>query len=309
MSNKDLANYLQRHENFLKQYIEDANIPAEKLKEAIIYSIFPGGKRFRPSVVYACGEILNIQLEVLDIIAASIELMHSFSLIHDDLPAMDNDDYRRGRLSCHCKFDEATAILAGDAIQALAVDVLLEKLPTYVEANKILQIIHELIQACGPSGMVSGQSLDMSELNQPNTDEDTLTKVHNLKTGKLIAACVKMTLTSTNADKKTTDILNNFAIDLGILFQMQDDYLDQYTNNNCSGKLRSSDKANNKITFANIYTKNKLLEIVQTKYDKIIRNLNPIANQSNKLRQILLCLRNKIQINPEKNSTHIDSYQ
>lgn len=309
MNNTDLTNYLQLHENFLRQYIEDTNIPASQLKAAILYSLFPGGKRFRPTLVYACGEILNTRLEVLDIIAISIELMHSFSLVHDDLPAMDDDDYRRGKLSCHKKFDEATAILTGDAIQALAIDILLEKLPKYLNSDKILKITHELIQACGPSGMVSGQCLDMSELINPNTNEETLTKIHHLKTGKLIAACIKMTLASTDVNSQHAKILNDFASELGILFQMQDDYLDKYGENNCLGKLRASDEANSKITFANIYPEAELLNIIKTKYDKIIANLTPIVDKSDKLLRILFDHRNKLQKNSENFTTYVDSNQ
>lgn len=294
MSNLEIAKYIQRHNEFLHNYINETDVPADRLKEAIMYSLFPGGKRFRPTLVYVSGEILNVPLEILDIIAASIELMHSFSLVHDDLPAMDDDDYRRDKLSCHRAFDEATAILAGDAIQALAVDILVTKLPEHLSLDKILVITHELLQACGPAGMVSGQSLDMTELAKDNVDKTILTKIHNLKTGKLIAACINMVLASTNPEPHVANTLSNFAMELGILFQMQDDYLDQYGAANCLGKLRSSDQANNKVTFASIFTASELLNLIEEKYNKITSSLSTITDKSNALMQIILNLQAKV---------------
>ncbi len=291
MNNQTVNNYIKRHNDFLHNVIANTDIPAKKLKNAILYSVFPGGKRFRPVLVYLCGELLDTQIEVLDIISASIELMHSFSLVHDDLPAMDDDDYRRDKLSCHRAFDEATAILAGDAIQALAVDILITLLPKYLSNDKVLNITHELLLACGPSGMVSGQSLDMSELTKESIDEKTLLQIHSLKTGKLIAACIKMTLATTNSSLKVSETLNSFAEQLGILFQMQDDFLDKYGDN---GKFRSSDKENNKLTFANIYNEQELLSLIQNKYNKIFNSLNIFADNSKNLNEILLNLRSKI---------------
>lgn len=291
MSEQIIINYINRHNDFLHKVIENTDIPAAKLKDAIFYSVFPGGKRFRPILVYLCGELLNIKIEVLDIIAASIELMHSFSLVHDDLPAMDDDDYRRDKLSCHRAFDEATAILAGDAIQTLATDILVTMLPKYISADKVLTITHELLLACGPSGMVSGQSLDMSELIKGSIDEETLIQIHSLKTGKLIAACIKMTLASSTVNQNIADSLNSFAEQLGVLFQMQDDYLDKYGD---KGKLRSSDDENHKLTFANIYTAEELLRIIKNNYKKLIDNLNIFTNNSNNLILVLQGLKSKI---------------
>lgn len=294
MSNLEIAKYIQRHNKFLHNYINETDVPAKKLKEAIFYSLFPGGKRFRPTLVYVSGEILNVPLEILDIIAASIELMHSFSLVHDDLPAMDDDDYRRDKPSCHRAFDEATAILAGDAIQALAVDILITKLPEHLSLDKIMVITHELLQACGPAGMVSGQSLDMTELAKDKVTEEMLTKIHSLKTGKLIASCIKMTLASTASEPNVAKTLSNFALELGVLFQMQDDYLDKYGPKNCLGKLRSSDQANNKLTFANIYNATELLNLITEKYNKITTSLSTITDKSNTLMQIIFNLQAKI---------------
>lgn len=291
MNNTIISEYIARHNKFLYEVVNNTDIPAKQLKDAILYSLFPGGKRFRPILVYLCGEIFNIKIEVLDIISASIELIHSFSLIHDDLPAMDDDDYRRDKLSCHKAFNEATAILAGDAIQSLAIDILITHLPNYLANDKVLKITHELLLACGPSGMVSGQSLDMSELIKESIDEKTLTQIHSLKTGKLIAACIKMTIASTNVQPNIADSLYEFAEELGVLFQMQDDFLDKYGSN---GKQRSSDTENNKLTFAKIYNSQELYNLIQNKYNKLIGNLNLFTNSSTNLIQVLENLKSKV---------------
>lgn len=294
MNNSVISLYKNRHNQVLQNIIETTDIPAKRLKDAIYYSLFPGGKRLRPVLVYLCGELLDTNPDALDIIAASIELMHSFSLVHDDLPAMDNDDFRRNKLSCHCEFDEATAILVGDGMQALAIDILLTKLPNYLELTKVIAITHELLVACGASGMVSGQSLDMSELNNPNIDEKTLYEIHLLKTGKLIIACIQMTIKASNPTPSAIQALNEFAKNLGILFQMQDDYLDLYGANNSLGKNRSSDRENEKITFANIHDKNKLASLINEHITKAEQALTILGDKANNLLNLLAYLTKRL---------------
>lgn len=134
-----ISNYIKRHEEFLRQIVNDSSVPATTICSAINYSLFPGGKRIRPILVYLTGILLDLDLKILDVIAAAIELTHCYSLIHDDLPAMDNDDLRRGKPSCHKAFDEATAILVGDGMQALAIEVLLTHLSPCSNPNKSLR--------------------------------------------------------------------------------------------------------------------------------------------------------------------------
>ncbi|HBI21075.1 MAG TPA: geranyl transferase, partial [Legionella sp.] len=129
MTSETIENHRLRHETVLHDLLHSAHIPAPRLKEAMFYVLFPGGKRFRPLLVYLCGELIGVNQTCLDIIAAAIELIHCYSLVHDDLPAMDDDDQRRGKPSCHRAFDEATAILVGDGMQAMAIDILLTQLP------------------------------------------------------------------------------------------------------------------------------------------------------------------------------------
>lgn len=258
---------LQRHERFLQQLVKQSNIPADRIRSAMHYSLFPGGKRIRPLLVYLTGELLDLRLEILDVISAAIELTHCYSLVHDDLPAMDNDDLRRGKPSCHKAYDEATAILVGDGLQALAIEILLKELPALVNPTQVIAITQELVQASGVSGMVSGQSLDLSELAKPNLSEEQLSTIHQLKTGKLISACIEMVLAAqSNRSEQQVKALQSFAAHLGLVFQMQDDYLDMYAHSDALGKGRSSDAANDKTTFASLLSKDDLMAEINRHY-------------------------------------------
>ncbi|KTD40922.1 polyprenyl synthetase family protein [Legionella parisiensis] len=261
-----ISNYIKRHEEFLKQIINDSSVPATTICSAINYSLFPGGKRIRPILVYLTGNIFDLDLKILDVIAAAIELTHCYSLIHDDLPAMDNDDLRRGKPSCHKAFDEATAILVGDGMQALAIEVLLTHLSPLLPPKQVIAITLELVKASGISGMVSGQSLDLSELAKSSTGEETLREIHYLKTGRLILACIEMVLNAHSAPEAYKTALRIYASHLGLVFQMQDDYLDRFAPTELLGKGRSSDLANQKITFATLFSKKKLEEEINKHY-------------------------------------------
>lgn len=281
--NNAITYYQNHHEKILKQLVCDAVIPSPLLREAIEYSLFSGGKRLRPLLVYLCGEILQLELAPLDIIAASIELTHCYSLIHDDLPAMDDDDLRRGKPSCHKAFDEAIAILAGDGLQAFAVEVLLDQMPNYLEADRVVKITQELLYASGLSGMISGQALDLFELTNPAINEQELAEIHGLKTGRMISACINMVLAAANAPLHQTQALRSFAQRLGLVFQMQDDYLDQYSTTDCLGKGRSSDRANQKTTFATLYTKSQLYALVNEHYTEAKKILEPFGTSATNL--------------------------
>lgn len=284
--NNSFKRYHLRHEHALREYISHTSIPAARIKEAILYTLFPGGKRLRPLLVYLCGELVGVNIQSLDAIALAVELMHAYSLVHDDLPAMDNDDFRRGRPSCHRAFDEATAILVGDALQALAIDVLLTQLPSSQPSDQIIKITHTLITASGPAGMISGQCLDLSELDNPNLAETQLRTIHQLKTGKLISACIHMVLAAGSTSTLAANALSQFANHLGLLFQMQDDYLDRYSNTTL-GKNRASDLANQKITFANLYDKASLLALIDQLMQQTEHALTPFEQNSFNLLTLL----------------------
>ncbi len=294
MSHATLSSYLERHERVLHELIQQLPVPAQQLHEAMHYVLFSGGKRIRPLLVYASGELFDLPIASLDIMAASIEIMHTYSLVHDDLPAMDNDDLRRGRPTCHKAFDEATAILVGDGLQACAIEILAQHLPKTLDLQKTLAIIQELVQACGPSGMVSGQSLDLSALKRPDISATQLETIHQLKTGRLILACINVVLTAALPSEQEIAALQKFAQHLGILFQMQDDYLDQYGDRNALGKGRSSDLANQKQTFANICTQTALAELITQHISQAEQALLVFQGRAHSLSQLLTNIRNRI---------------
>lgn len=283
---------IARHEHVLQKIIETTDIPAARIREAISYVLFPGGKRLRPLLVYLCGELTDVRQESLDSIAAAIEFTHCYSLVHDDLPAMDNDDLRRGKPSCHKAFDEATAILVGDAMQILAVDILLEYLPHTLSAEQVINVTRELVQASGPAGMISGQSLDLSELAKPAISEAALRNIHLLKTGRLISACVKMVIRAGNPSPAEAKALEQFAYHLGLVFQMQDDYLDKY-NDATLGKGRASDEANQKTTFATLYEKKELLQLIIEHFQEAQEALSVFGERASILKDFIYQLQRR----------------
>lgn len=287
MNNEAIKHHLLHHEQVLIDLLKNADIPAPRIRESITYSLFPGGKRLRPILVYLCGELLGVNPVSLDIIAASIELTHCYSLVHDDLPAMDNDDMRRGKPSCHRAFDEATAILVGDGMQALAIDILLTHLPHSLSLPQVIAVTHELVHASGPAGMVSGQSLDLSELANPLISEAQLRKVHQLKTGKLISACINMVLAAATPTPIVIKGMREFADHLGILYQMQDDYLDKYDHGKSLGKGRASDAENQKTTFATLYNQAKLAELISFHFKKAQSALMSVSEKTDDLRDFM----------------------
>lgn len=239
-----------RSTDFLDQLlIHYAKPPHPNLWQAIHYAVLNGGKRIRPALVYATGEILGVSPDHCDVPAAAIELIHCYSLIHDDLPAMDNDDLRRGKPSCHKAFDEATAILAGDALQSLAFEILSHADIPVLSPTQKIAMIQQLSKASGFHGMVGGQALDMqSSLNALNTD--VLCNIHLKKTGALIQTAIQFAVIAADCqDSKIVEALENYAKCLGLSFQIQDDILDVEGSKNQLGKNPGKDSEQNKATF------------------------------------------------------------
>ncbi len=299
--NDHIPSLIQQHEQYLRQLIHSLDMAAPELKKAVSYSLLAGGKRFRPLLIYLSGEIFDLSLPVRDILAASVEMMHSYSLIHDDLPAMDNDDFRRGKPTCHRVFDEATAILAGDALASWSVEILLERLPRYLVSDKVIAIARCLLQASGPLGMVSGQSLDLTVLNGSEVTEHALRRIHHLKTGRLISACIDMVLLAAQQhSSNNAEPIQAYARELGLVFQMQDDYLDRFASPLRLGKNRSSDTANVKYTYADHLGKEKLYCEIETLFAKAIENLQYYGSKAEPLihltRQLALRSQQKKQV-------------
>ncbi|MFC3152422.1 polyprenyl synthetase family protein [Litoribrevibacter euphylliae] len=221
------------------------------LRTAMSYSITNGGKRFRPALVYMTLKALGVSLEKGDDIAAAIECIHTYSLIHDDLPAMDDDELRRGNPTCHIKFDEATAILAGDALQTLAFEIIANS-QNLSDSQKV-RIIQVLSKASGPAGMVGGQAHDLDSEGKQLTQVE-LEAIHNRKTGALIAACTEMACIAADAPKAIHTTLKDFSLTLGLAFQVSDDIIDITSSTEVLGKQQGSDHELDKATYPKLLT-------------------------------------------------------
>jgi farnesyl diphosphate synthase len=244
---KDRTKLYQERINAFMRAVLNRNYPqSSKLVNALSYSLMSGGKRVRPLLSYATAEALGLELSQADYVATSIEMIHAYSLIHDDLPAMDDDDFRRGKPTCHVEFDDATAILAGDALQAMAFEIL-----THIDAEPkiIVQLIRMLSLSCGVLGMAGGQSLDL-ESEGKQLDKLSMDNIHQLKTGALISASVEMMgLLCPKCTDETRLALKQYAYDFGMAFQIIDDVLDVIGDEATIGKPIGSDESNNKSTY------------------------------------------------------------
>ena len=224
----------------------------QRLHAAQRYAVLGGGKRLRPLLVYCTGEALGIHASALDAPAAAVELIHSYSLVHDDLPAMDDDDLRRGQPTTHRAFDEATAILAGDALQVLAFSLLARDRAAGVSSEARLKMIQILADASGTAGMAGGQALDLSAVGR-NLDLEELEAMHRLKTGALIRASVLLAAAcAPGLTAAEWDALDGYSQDIGLAFQIQDDILDVEGNTEDLGKTIGADAARAKPTYPSV---------------------------------------------------------
>ena len=241
----DRARWLQRVEARLEAALPPATREPSRLHAAMRHAVLGGGKRLRPLLVYAAGAATGADEALLDSPAAAVELIHAFSLVHDDLPAMDDDDLRRGRPTVHVAFDEATAVLAGDALQSLAFECLATG-----EAPAALRVawLATLAQATGAAGMCGGQALDM-EATGRRLAPAALEQVHALKTGALIRACVRLGALGGAADAALLATLDDYAAGLGLAFQIRDDLLDIEADSAQLGKSAGKDQAQDKSTY------------------------------------------------------------
>ncbi|MFQ3189477.1 MAG: farnesyl diphosphate synthase [Paraglaciecola sp.] len=222
---------------------------SERLKQAMEYALLTGGKRMRPFLVYAIGRMLLVQEKDLDGPAAAIEAIHAYSLIHDDLPAMDDDDLRRGHPTCHIQFDEATAILAGDALQTLAFEILCDYPLSSELVHKRIELVKVISQAAGYNGMCGGQAMDLAATNR-SISQQQLEDVHSKKTGALLSACVEMSIAlAVDITPESRQNLMKFAKIIGLAFQVQDDILDVVSDSAVLGKPQGSDQTQNKSTY------------------------------------------------------------
>ena len=231
----------------------------QRLHQAIRYVCLNGGKRFRAMLVYACGELAGATPAQLDAPAAAVEMIHAYSLVHDDLPAMDDDDFRRSRPTCHIAYDEATAILAGDALQTLAFEILCTDPALAVSAERRLRMLETLARATGPGGMAGGQALDMAAAGSAGLVQDCaqLRRIHELKTGALIRAAARLgglaaAQANNQANEEWLARLDEYAASIGLAFQIVDDILDVAAVGETLGKRGGADRRMQKATYVSV---------------------------------------------------------
>jgi farnesyl diphosphate synthase len=276
-----------RIEIVFNKHLNNESAAAPLLHEAMAYSTFNGGKRLRPLLVYATGLALNAPIANLDAPAAAIELIHTYSLIHDDLPAMDNSDLRRGKPSNHKQFSEAMAILAGDALQTLAFQ-LLSSHPCTLNAETRINMITALATASGFNGMAAGQVLDITQVN---SSEAALLKLYELKTGKLLSAAVALgSLAAPNYSTQIKAATAAYAKNLGLAFQLQDDLLDIECSTAILGKPQGLDQDNQKTTYPALFglarTRQKIEELIELS----IQSVKPLGESALGLEQLAMHL-------------------
>lgn len=244
-----LSAHRTRVNQALQRFISPLPFQSSPLVNAMEYGALLGGKRLRPFLVYATGEMLNVGSTVLDAPAAAVECIHAYSLIHDDLPAMDDDNLRRGQPTCHIKFGEDTAILAGDALQTLAFTILADTPMPGVDACARIAMISELAQASGVAGMCGGQALDLTAEGH-QVDLAALEQIHRHKTGALIRSAVRLgALAAGDRGREAIPILDRYANAIGLAFQVQDDILDVVGDTAIIGKRQGADQQLGKSTY------------------------------------------------------------
>ena len=241
--------WLQPYEERINSALE-SSLPEDKtiLTQAIRYSVLSGGKRLRPLLVHLSSELGSALPEAKDTVSCSVELIHCYSLIHDDLPAMDDDSLRRGKPTCHKKFGEAIAILAGDALQPLAYTLITGS--NQIEEKMKAKLVSTLSRACGWDGMVEGQILDISHHDYLSLEE--LDSIHMKKTGILIIACLEMGGMISNLPETEIKLLKKFGEKVGLAFQIRDDIIDLESPSEISGKSQGSDLVKEKITYPSL---------------------------------------------------------
>lgn len=281
-----MQTYRERVEHALARWLPATDIIPQRLHEAMRYAALDGGKRIRPVLVYAAGNALDVAPERLDGPACAIELIHAYSLVHDDLPAMDNDDLRRGKPTCHIQYDEATAILAGDALQSLAFHILAHD-PTMVnDAQRRLEMIDTLALASGSRGMAGGQAIDLAAVGRDISVAE-LEDMHIHKTGALIRASVKLgALSQPDADLESLDKLDHYAKCIGLAFQIRDDVLDVESDTDTLGKTQGSDAQRNKPTYPSLLGIQEANQLAEELVNEALDSLSHLDNQAEPLREL-----------------------
>ena len=270
----------------LDRYLPPASHSPTRLHEAMRYSVLGGGKRVRPALVYATAEALDLPHSSVIAAACALEIIHAYSLIHDDLPAMDDDDLRRGRPTCHKAFDEATAVLAGDALQTLAFEILATDAQLPADPSIRLKLVRLLAEATGTAGMAGGQALDLAAEGQI-ANLETITDIHARKTGALIRASVLLaTACQPDLGQSEYEALDRYARYVGLAFQIQDDLLDIEGDPALLGKATGADQALQKMTYPAVVGIQAAHAKVAELHEKTLEALVPFGSKGDSLREL-----------------------
>lgn len=279
-----LSNAVRTVDESLDALIPSGETEPRRLHQAIRWSLFAGGKRFRPALVFAVGSVFSVPIEQLLRTASAVEMIHTYSLIHDDLPSMDNDDLRRGRLTCHKKFDEATAILAGDVLETLAFEAVAEDGTLSAEVR--VRLVTELARSAGtPYGMVAGQQLDL-EAEGKAASISEIEQIHRLKTGALISACAMAGVIIGSGRFEERQAISEYASNLGLLFQITDDLLDVTGTTEDLGKTARKDVEAQKATYPSAVGIDKTAEHAKELCDAAVAALGTIDRDTRLLADI-----------------------
>ena len=271
-----------RIEQALDQVLPSSDLAPQVLHSAMHYSALGGGKRVRALLCYAAAEMCETDITIADAAASAIELIHAYSLVHDDMPCMDDDDLRRGKPSCHKQYDDATGLLVGDALQSLAFEVL-SQANLCPQACQQVSMINILAKAAGSRGMAGGQAIDLASVGK-SLSQIELETMHHLKTGALIQAAVL--LGASNAPQPQITAIRAYAKNIGLAFQVVDDILDVEADTSTLGKTAGKDANSNKPTYVTILGLEQAKRHAQQLYADAIHSLAPFGDKAQRLREL-----------------------
>lgn len=285
-----LVRHRQTVERGLDRFLPSADEPPQRLHEAVRYSVFAGGKRLRPILVLAGAEVAGTAPEAVLPAACAVELVHTYSLVHDDLPAMDDSPTRRGRPTSHVLYGEATAVLVGDALHALAFELLARNAEVSgIAAGQVVRAISELAEGIGTVGMVGGQMLDLLAAGRPVGDAD-VHEIHRLKTGALVRACLRIGGILGGASADDLGALSRYGTEVGLAFQIVDDILDVVGEQEKLGKGIGNDAAEAKITFPSVFGLTASRRLARDATARAILELEPLGDRGGWLQDLAIFL-------------------
>ncbi|ADI01217.1 polyprenyl synthetase family protein [Syntrophothermus lipocalidus] len=286
----ELADKKAYVEKFMREFMPPENAYPQVIHRAMHYAVFNGGKRLRPILVLESAQVVGKDLTRALPVACAMEMIHSYSLVHDDLPAMDDDDLRRGKPTCHKVFGEANAILTGDALLTLAFEIMTAcaELPG-MEPRYVAKVVRETARAVGSLGMVGGQVLDL-ELEGKDTDFFTLKTLHSKKTGALFRACLRAGALLFGVEDERLQALTRYAENFGLAFQITDDILDVEGDEKITGKPVGSDEKKQKVTYPSLLGMDEAKKLAKSSVEEAVESLNVFGAEADFLRNLALYL-------------------